>query len=67
MPGAPRLTPRRARLNIGSMTGPEFDEAGARPVSGRALPGDEVLDRTLRPATFAEFIGQEGLKRNFQV
>ncbi len=49
------------------MTGPEFDEAGARPVSGRALPGDEVLDRTLRPATFAEFIGQEGLKRNFQV
>ena len=47
MPGGPRLTPRRARTNIGPMTSPEFEDAGARPVSGRALPGDEVLDRTL--------------------
>ena len=40
---------------------------GPRAVSGRALPGDEVLDKTLRPAAFDEFVGQEEIKSNLGV
>ncbi len=51
------------------MTMPEFEDlpAGERPVSGRALPDDEQLDRKLRPTSFAEFVGQAALKHNLQV
>jgi Holliday junction DNA helicase RuvB len=38
-----------------------------RPLSGEALPGDEVLDKTLRPQAFDEFVGQEATKRNLLV
>jgi Holliday junction DNA helicase RuvB len=50
------------------MTMPEFQGGGAtRAVTGRALPDDEALDGQLRPAAFAEFIGQEELKHNLKV
>jgi len=38
-----------------------------RPLAGEALPGDEVLDRKLRPEAFAEFVGQDETKRNLQL
>jgi len=38
-----------------------------RPVSGTILPGDDVLDKTLRPQAFGEFVGQDELKKNLQV
>ncbi len=33
----------------------------------RTLPEDQVLDQTLRPVTFREFIGQEKVKENLKV
>jgi Holliday junction DNA helicase RuvB len=38
-----------------------------RTVTGQVLPGEEVLDRTLRPALLDDFIGQDDLKRNLRV
>ncbi|MHC4914421.1 MAG: AAA family ATPase, partial [Planctomycetota bacterium] len=47
---------------------PEFEQEGApRAVSGRALPGDEQLDRTLRPTAFGEFVGQDQVKENLRI
>jgi Holliday junction DNA helicase RuvB len=43
------------------------DDDPKRPLAGESLPGDEVLDRKLRPEAFAEFVGQEETKRNLQL
>ncbi len=55
------------------MTMPEFkspekeNSSEARTTSAQALPGDEQLDRTLRPVDFDQFVGQENVKRNLCV
>jgi len=51
------------------MTMPEFQhpEADERAVSGLALPDDEQLDKTLRPAAFEDFVGQNEIKHNLRV
>lgn len=36
-------------------------------ISGKALPGDEVTEASLRPMTLADYIGQEKIKRNLMV
>jgi Holliday junction DNA helicase RuvB len=38
-----------------------------REVSAKALPDEERLEQSLRPATFDEYVGQEKLVRNFRV
>jgi holliday junction DNA helicase RuvB len=38
-----------------------------RPVSPKALEGDEKLEQSLRPATFGEYVGQEKIVENVKV
>jgi Holliday junction DNA helicase RuvB len=38
-----------------------------RPVTDQALEGEEKLEQSLRPATFAEYVGQEQLVANLKV
>jgi holliday junction DNA helicase RuvB len=49
---------------------PEFQEPeleSERAVSGRALPDDELLDKTLRPTAFEDFVGQKELKHSLGI
>jgi len=39
----------------------------AQSVSSEFAPDDQVLDQTLRPDNFTEYIGQEKIKKNLQV
>ena len=34
---------------------------------GKSLSEDRILDQTLRPASFAEYVGQEGIKKNLSI
>ena len=39
----------------------------SRPTTLKSTPEDEVLDLTLRPQTWAEYVGQEKIKRNLKI
>ena len=38
-----------------------------RITSGATLPGDQELDRSLRPLSFEDYVGQDKLKANLEV
>ncbi|HOX08455.1 MAG TPA: Holliday junction branch migration DNA helicase RuvB [Planctomycetota bacterium] len=46
---------------------PPSEDEIQRALAGEALPGDDQLDRRLRPESFGDFVGQDDLKRNLQL
>jgi len=65
MAKAKGAAPGRTRDNTHGT--PEGAEDGARPIDGGAQGDDARFDRTLRPQTFADYIGQTKHKENLRV